>query len=153
MHVTLAFKKKQDTLDDILAWWTNCDYTHVEVIIKDKWISSGATHGGVYINELRELTDKWKYINVDVDGRVLNTVMKFVHDQEGKDYDWAGIVLSQFFNMAREEDQSKWFCSEIVAEILKRFRAPEINLSSIEYSPADLWYIYKDNTSDTKDKD
>ena len=143
MNVTLAFKKKESILDSVLAWWTCCDYTHVEIIIGDKWISSGPTAGGVYINDLRRLTDKWIYVDVNVDGRVKNTVLKFIKEQEGKEYDWMGIFLSQVFNTTRE-NQDKWFCSEIVSEILKRFRVKEINLPSVQYSPCSLWGIYGD---------
>lgn len=142
MQVTLAFRQGTDIVDKALAWWTNCKYTHVEIIIGDKWISSGPTKGGVYINNLYTLNTKWIYVPVEVDGRVLNTVMRFIEEQEGKKYDWSGILLNQFFASARKDDQDKWFCSEIVAEILRRFKSREINLESVKYNPADLLTIY-----------
>ena len=147
MKVILAFRESKGTIaDKAIAWWTSSKYTHIEIIVGDKWISSGPTHGGVYIQELRPLKDTWTYVEVDIDGRVQNTVHKFIQEQIGKKYDWAGILWNQIFITKREDNQDKWFCSEIVAEILIRFKAKELNKDkdSVQYSPGDLWLIYGD---------
>ena len=144
MKVTLALREsKGDIVDSAIAWWTSSKFTHIEIIVENKWISSGPTHGGVYMQELRPLKDTWTYIEVDVDGRVKNTVNRFIQAQEGKKYDWGGILWNQFFRTEREDNQDRWFCSEIVAEILIRFRAKGIIEDSVQYSPGDLWTIYK----------
>lgn len=142
MIVTLAFRENSgDLTDTALAWWTNCKYTHVEIIIKDKWISSNPSTG-VIINRLRPLKESWDYIDVDIDGRRIPTALLFAQEQEGKDYDWNGIFFSQFFNVTRGENQDKWFCSELVSAILVKLGSDEINLEPAQYNPSDLRRIF-----------
>ena len=146
MIVTLAFKSESKNFTSNLgAWlvkaWTRSDYYHVELIINDIWISSSPS-SGVHSRPLEPLKDTYVYIDVEVDGRRLSRVNKFIKEQEGKNYDWAGIVWAQVFKITRGEHQSKWFCSEIDAEILKRFGKSEINKKSATYSPGDLYNLF-----------
>ena len=143
MEVTLAFNKNIEThTDRLISKWTQSPYVHVELIIGNKWISSSTSYGGVKIQELRPLRDSWDYVQVQVQGNYFNNVMNFIESQDGKKYDWAGIIWGQFFNITRAQNQNKWFCSELVAEILRRFGNPKILEYPASYSPGDLYRIY-----------
>lgn len=145
MKVTLAFEKSNTTFAKIIQWWTKCKYAHVEIIIEDKWISSDSTYGGVGIHELRPLTDKWDYLEVDVDGRKLSKVMRFIEENKDKSYDWCGIICSVAFKITRAEHENKWFCSEMVTKILQEFGNKQVQgLIPANIVPKDLYYIFKD---------
>ena len=113
----------------------------MELIIKDQWISASSS-SGVQSRPLEPLKDTYVYIDVEVDGRRLSRVNKFIKEQEGKNYDWAGIIWAQVFNITRGEHQDKWFCSEIDAEILRIFGKDVIDKPSAAYSPEDLYKLF-----------
>lgn len=146
MTVTLAFLDKGNTkLQEAGAWlvrkWTKSDYYHCEIIIGESWISSSSTDG-VYINKLRPLNNKWKYVEIEVDEMYLDGVMEFLEEQEGKAYDWYGIIWAQIFKIERGHKQDEWFCSEIDSEILKRFCHSKITEPTATYSPGDLLRLF-----------
>lgn len=149
MKVTIALKKKSNSglLDKIIEKaikiWTRSKYFHVEMIIKDKWISTNPEAGSVYIHDLQPLSDKYDYFDVEVDGRKVKTVMKFLKDQVGKPYDYWGIFFSIILTMDLE-DHNKWFCSEIVSEALVLFGI-KIPKSTNEMTPEDIYQLLKEN--------
>lgn len=143
MEITLAFNKNIETYTDrLISKWTKSPYVHVEMIIGDKWISSSTLYGGVKVQKLRPLKDHWDYVVVNVQEIYTEDVWEFIIAQEGKDYDWAGIIWAQVFNIKRGQNQDKWFCSELVAEILRRFGNPKIKKCSASYNPGELFDIY-----------
>ncbi len=143
MIVTLAFKKESSgSLPDkiknkLIKMWTSSEYFHVEIIIKDRWISSSPSVGAVYENQLHERSTKYDYVDVNVNGRKLRTVQKFIQSQIGKKYDWPGIFFSQVINFDLDS-RDKWFCSEIVAQILQIFGL-DLSRPANEYSPGELY--------------
>lgn len=151
MTIKLAFQKKlgkNASLAEHIAakgiqWYTKSEYFHVEVIIDNKWISSGPSYGGVYIHDLEPLDEyTYEYIEIDIDGRKSRNVMRFIERQIGTKYDWAGIVLSQFFH-TNADDKNKWFCSELVAEILKLYGELPEESKTNSYSPEDIYQAFK----------
>lgn len=148
MQVKLAFQhslKDSASIRNIIETkaiqlWTRSKYFHVEIIIDNVWISSGPTYGGVYLKELKPLNvNSYDYINIDVDvsNEQLEKLFKFLEAQEGSGYDWSGIIFSQTFDF-NTHNGVKWFCSEIVAEILKRLGV-KLDKYSNQYSPKDLF--------------
>ena len=104
MQIQLAFYKAPGTLmSKIIRLWTKSKYSHVEMIIGDRWISSDAGHGGVRILPLRPLNDDWDYVTINVDGRVKRKVLKFIEDNKDAEYDWAGLFLGTVFNISAED--------------------------------------------------
>jgi len=144
MIITLAFKKSATNpslFEKIqiksIQYWTKSPYYHVEMIIKDFWVSSNPDVGGVKIHPLKELSKNYDYIDINVDGRKLKSILKFINKQKGKKYDWVGIIFSQVIK-ADIEEKDKWFCSEIVAKILKLFGLL-LELDCNQYSPGLLY--------------
>ena len=111
MVVMLAFKKNEKGFSSsLIRWFTKSEYSHVEMIIGEKWISSNAK-GGVHILDLQPLPDNWDYVEVKVQKKYLSHVIEFIEDQKDCKYDFSGIVWSQFFKINRSDNSKKWFSS------------------------------------------
>jgi len=144
MNITLAFKKydikpsfSDKLLDKAIKSWTKSPYFHCEIIINDDWISSSPEAGSVYRNKLKELKSNYDYITIEVDGRKNKKVQKFIDSQLGKKYDYFGIFFSQIIDVELD-NKNKWFCSEIVAYILKMYGV-NLEEKSNQYSPGKLY--------------
>ena len=131
--------------DKIIAWKTSSEYSHVEIILEQEWISS-MTGVGVHIKKLRPLSAQWRYVTLP---KIVMTkeryyiIMNWIREQEGKEYDSCGIICSQVlpFSIHRKD---KWFCSELVCKILQLFGVNEVNdLLPQNESPEDLAKIFK----------
>ncbi len=146
--VKLAFKKSDGSISNkLISWWTKSEFVHVEMIINNKWISSNSDTGGVTIANLRPLKDNWTYIDINIPNyyNTVNNTMNFIYNQKDRKYDWCGLLCSQIFKTTIDT-KNRWFCSEIVAEILKKLKEPGIILQDKEsnsYSPGDLFKFYK----------
>ena len=143
MIITLAFKKQTSTkfLDKLIAgaikWRTKSKYFHIEMIVKNDWISTNPDVGAVYITPLHNLNDHYDYVDVKMHGANVKKMVKFAQSQLGKKYDWKGILLSQTIPL-NIEDKDKWFCSEIVAEMLEQ-GGYKLSKPSNQYSPEDIY--------------
>lgn len=146
--VTVAFKHIKDTkppfMQKLISWWSKSKIVHTELIIDDMWVSSDLPTGGVTIQPLRPLTDKWEYIelgNICLTNKQHQYVLDFIKRQEGKKYDTLGIVLSQVLPW-RIHSKEKWFCSEIVTKILQLLTYQAVyDYEPQEVSPSDLHNI------------
>lgn len=144
MTIKLVFYKAPGTIfSKIIRLWTKSDYSHVEMIMDDKWISSDAKFGGVRILPLHSLNhDDWDYVEVDVDGRAKKKVLAFIEENKDAKYDWAGLFLGTVFDISAE-DRTKFFCSEMMTLILQMFKEENAkNLIPAKTSPGDLARIY-----------
>lgn len=126
MEVILANKKVNTDCDkfsqissDLIKWWTKGDYYHLEIIFCGKWISS-TPETGVRIRDYEPDSENYTYMIFTIpDSADVETVLKFLYQQEGKFYDWTGIYLSTFlkFNIHRID---RWFCREVCAVALNK---------------------------------
>ena len=144
MKITLAFEKEPKEFS-MVAWLikkiTNSDYFHCEVIINQEWISSLPSKG-VEIKPLKPLKARYDYVNVVVSKKHIFAAKKFIKEQEGKKYDFSGVLWAQFFNISRMQEQNKYFCSELAACILKKFKV-EVPNKCAYYSPEKLFRLVK----------
>ena len=149
--ITLAFKyshKKAPWYGKIISWWTQSPYYHVEIILFEKYWISANPDDDVYIRNLAPLKDSWDYVTLQplkVSREQLERVVKYINHQNGKPYDFLGILLSQVFNWSIANDR-KWFCSEIAVKILNLLgcdlyftQAPQ------NYSPGDMYRALKED--------
>jgi len=140
--VTLAFKKGTGLQAWFIRFWTWSRYSHVEIIIKDKWISANPKDG-IDIHDLRPLQDDWMYIPIAVDESKYGDVFDFLEQQKDHRYDWCGIFCSQFFGI-RKENPDRWFCSELVTRVLQIFEVEDVIFrEACTLSPGDLYNIFK----------
>ena len=147
MKVTLAFYKDSGNIyDKLIRLWTKSKYSHVEIIIGQTWYSSNIRLGGVTTQPLRPLNDSWDYVDVNVDGRRLTKVLRFIESQQGTKYDIIGAIIGAGLNIDIHE-KNKWFCSELVAEIMLQFNEPTImtklDEDTFNLTPKNLYNIYK----------
>lgn len=151
VYPTLAFvKPDQDyssTIGSIINWWCKSKYYHCELILGEHWLTVSPDYG-VKFKPIRVL-DKNRYDYVPLESKAINStyydaILEYINLQVSDKYDSLGIVYNQILGIDREVDN--WFCSELVAEVLKRLGYTELdNHFSFEYSPQDLYDIFTGN--------
>lgn len=148
MKIYLAFQKQPDNniisklLFYIIKWYTRFRYTHVEIFFDDIYISS-TYNNGVKVKELLPLSNKYDYFELEVDGKKKRAVLNFIRSVENSQYDWKGIFLSQFIKL-KKHNKNKYFCSELCADIIKKF-GHNLNQESHTYSPKTLFLELEPN--------
>lgn len=112
--VKLAFYKGDgDWFDKITKWRTAGDYTHVEIVFTASGMSfsSSQRDGGTRFKNIDYSSgDKWDVVLVP--GAPDKEVEKWCKEQQGKKYDWRGI-LGIFTFGKYKNNNNKWWCSEI----------------------------------------
>ena len=146
LKITLAFKrvtKDSGIIPKLISKWTKSKYYHVELIIDNIWVS--VYDDGVKLNKLRPLSTNWDYLALDtvtLTDEQYSKFMLYLHNQEGKSYDFLGIFLSQVFPLKIDSD-SKWFCSEIVTKLLQMLYIEDtLELNPVTMSPSDLFKLF-----------
>lgn len=114
--VKLAFYKGEgDWVDKLIRWWTKSQYSHVEVVVGDTWISSSPRDGGVRSMRMETYnTEHWDII--DYPGVSTVDVFDLFRRTKGNDYDFIGILFSQVLPLGIQS-KSKWYCSEWAAKL------------------------------------
>ena len=140
MLVTLAFYKGHGKRlinklqDKAIRLRTGGKYSHVELIegatrldIKAKCLSSSVREGGVRQTSIFLDRLKWDLLILPVS----DDAAEFIRQRISCRYDYLGIFLSQAIT-ANVQDQSRWFCSEIIAAAIgfknpHRFSPPTLH--------------------------
>jgi len=147
-------------LEVLIFIWTWGKYTHVE-LIDDRsginnpnhwnWYSaSGLTEGIVRMKNVKYKPEDWDIWNVDsID---IESVIRYFDIQDGKAYDWVGIMFNQFIPL-RLHSKDKWFCSEIVTRAIQVSSQIGHELKPYNTSPIKLYkYLYKHNIINDNNK-
>lgn len=133
VDITLAFKKirkdipiSQNVYSRLIGWKTKSNYSHVEVIINNNWISSVETKG-VHVKPLKPLKDEYEYVSLTVEVTEQQHLdnMTWIYKQDKKPYDTYGIVFTQILPL-RFESRDKWYCSELTTKILQLYSVQEV---------------------------
>ena len=148
LPVILALKELKENspyYSKLICWYTNSKFYHVEVILKDIWISSQEGEG-VHVAPLKPLNNKWCYVDLGeavLSKREYVDVMNWINEQVDKKYDWTGIVFSQFLP-ASIHHSNKWFCSEISCRLLQLLKYEQVQgIQPETLSPGDLAKLFK----------
>lgn len=120
--IRLAFYKAQDHLfDRLVSWWTKGPYSHVEIIVDavgDGYyacLSSSFRDGGVRIKNMPLPADRWDIVEVRLPVDEEKALLWY-RNYHGAKYDVLGLF--GFVFRRGIEDDHKWFCSEVAADIL-----------------------------------
>ena len=114
--VRLAFYKGEgDWVDKVVRWWTKSQYSHVEVVVGDTWISSSPRDGGVRSMRMESYNAK-HWDTIDYPGVSTIDVFDLFRRTKGNDYDFIGILFSQVLPTGLHSS-TKWYCSEWAAEL------------------------------------
>ena len=114
--VKLAFYKGEGNwVDKVVRWWTKSQYSHVEVIVGDTWISSSPRDGGVRSMRMESYNaEHWDIIGYP--GVSASDVFDLFRNTKGSKYDFIGILFSQVLPIGLHSN-TKWYCSEWAAEL------------------------------------
>ena len=146
VELKLAFKKvdKTDIGCKLIGMWTKSNYSHVEIILDGKWVSSDSDTG-VVIRELKPLKDNWDYVTlptISLCNKHYSFLSKYINNLNGGEYDWKGIIFSQTIPLGLH-NKDKWFCSELVTKLLQLMLVEEvIDIDPNLVSPRDLHDIF-----------
>lgn len=111
---TLALYKGQGSIfNRLIRWWTKSPYSHVELIINGVWYTSSHTDGGVCKRVLSR-GPNWDFIEIEINRL---EAIKVFEQIEGYDYDWTGIMFTQFIRLDWHS-KDEYFCSEVVAKMI-----------------------------------
>lgn len=113
-------------------FWLGGPYTHTELVFSDGWAgTSRGTEGGVVLHKIDYPASDWDIIEIDGDEAYAR---KWFEDHAGSKFDYFGLL--GFIWRPGEGQQTRWFCSESVAESL---RFPE----AFRFDPCALPNIFK----------
>ena len=106
-----------------IAWWTNGDYSHVELWFdgdadKAKCFSSEEGQGVRFIT--RDLREHFDVVNISdkpIDGII---VYEQAAPLTGKKYDWLGLLGFMYVGPLKLHDVNNRFCSEVCFEVLEK---------------------------------
>lgn len=119
MKITIAFYKKNAPratfYDKLVAWWTNSDVCHTEIVIDDYQYSSSPRDGGVRKVPHRIDHHTWEYLDLEITEKDLLKGLIFFEKTKNCKYDWMGIFgfISPF-----KDREDRYFCSEWSSKFL-----------------------------------
>ena len=123
MKVKVAFYKgKGNWKHKMVRWWTESQYSHVELVMPDNftWITITPLMSSTVSSRIKTDFDleNWDFVSLDINEDQLQVINDFYGETQGCKYDWWGMILSQFlpFHIKRRE---KWYCSEWIAYALR----------------------------------
>ena len=102
----------------LTCWWTRGEYSHVEIVLSEQdgvyeCGSSSARDHGVRVKSMPLPPAKWDIVEVEGDPE---RVRAWFARESGKKYDylaWLGFLFRR-----EHGSDSKWFCSEAIADCL-----------------------------------
>jgi hypothetical protein len=113
--------------------------THVELVLDDGSAITADCWAGV-VRRPFVPGPKWRVLDLPhtmCPDRTHVAALDTFHVEQGAKYDWLGIFLSQAVKLNRQHP-SRWFCSELVAHILKE-GGGYLRHKPHQYSPAGLF--------------
>ena len=117
----LAFYKgvHGNIFDWLILLWTWGKYSHVELVFGDNTsFSSSQWDSGVRFKKINySHLNRWDFIELPFDADEEEVIKEKCKKLVGKAYDWIGIIFDQFLPL-NIHDQDKWWCSEVVANVL-----------------------------------
>lgn len=135
-------KENQNTefFDRLICWVTRSRYSHVEVVtqynteteVGSCW-SSSPRDGGVRWALIDLKKEHWEVFEVD-SGIVLQEILDWFNDREGKKYDWLGAFATTLRFLP--QIPNRWFCSESVGASLKMSKPARL-------TPQDLYHYFQ----------
>ena len=124
----------------IIRGVTSCEWSHTAVAFDDVVIES--RFGGVSTTTLDAFKARGKHSIVNVPLKDEESARDFALSQVEKPYDFGGI-FGFWFNRNIQDD-TKWYCSELCAEVAKRGGVELVRSGLNGISPRDLWVLPND---------
>ncbi|MBL4622898.1 MAG: hypothetical protein JKY89_10910 [Immundisolibacteraceae bacterium] len=136
----VIFATDDEPLSKLIRAITSCRWHHVGVVFDGFVIE--ARFIGVIRTPIDDFKARGEYqiVNHKLDDE--DAALKFGMAQIGKGYDKAGLISFPF--RARWQDNTRWYCSELVAAIAEAGGTPLVRSDLSGVSPRDLWVIPND---------
>lgn len=97
----------------IVTW---SEYSHVDIVLDDKWLLGSIAPDGVVKNKYAErLAIASKAVLMDLPVKSMDAAIAYASNQLGKPYDWLGVIGIGLHRNWQEDD--KWSCAELVAKV------------------------------------
>jgi hypothetical protein len=105
--------------DFLIRKWTKGPYSHCEIVLEENWYSADSRNNIVRKESESNINpqDKWDYLKFLISEESSEQLKTFFEKEEGKKYDWKGIIFSQILPL-KKHDHDKWFCSELCVHLL-----------------------------------
>lgn len=130
--ITLQFSTTSHPASRLICWGTWGRHSHVDFVLPDGRLF-GAVPGGVMARPFDPSALRIERYLVDAPASVLERALS----QEGKPYDWEG-VLGYALRRDWQEDDA-WFCSELVAWAFQADGSPLLRaVAAWRINPRDL---------------
>lgn len=98
-----------------VKWWTNSDYSHVELVLSGGWSGSASfMDGGVRLKVIDFDAAHWDFIDLPV--ALEPAALAWFEQRRGAKYDLLGNL--HFIIRPVAHDKARWFCSEAIAAAL-----------------------------------
>jgi hypothetical protein len=127
MQIHIAYAKTSfegaGVIDKLIAWWTNGNYYHTELILPNDKSKTGYTMwtADVVTNKVRKKDhifniNRYDYKEIEVTDEQLDLINDFLLTVQGDKYDKLGILG---FIIPVQDRSDRWFCSELCSNSLK----------------------------------
>ena len=114
--VKIAFYRGQGMIGNaLIRFWTRSPYSHCELIVGDKWMSSSLMDGGVRAKTIIKDPAHWDVI--DIPWASEEDVVHYFIQTKGNSYSWLDLIRAQVFNRTSNQNGAD-FCSEWCAAAL-----------------------------------
>lgn len=136
----IAFATDSEPLSKVIRAATSCQWHHVGVVFNNEYVVE-ARFVGVVKTPLADFKARGKHLIVDYPVSDEGVAQEFALTQLGKEYDFAGLISFPF--RRRWQDDTRWYCSELVAAIAAAGGSPVVRSGLKAVSPRDLWVATK----------
>ena len=133
------YRGKGKLFDRITRWFTNGEFSHVELVFGDgSYFSSSKRDKGMRFKFIKPKPDKWVLIELNVNNE--HVLRRWCWGEVGKKYDTLGVIgftVSPFRN--RVQSRKRWYCSEICAAALRKAGGARYSMLPERISPSALY--------------
>lgn len=129
--------KYGNSLDKLIAFWTQGPFSHVELVFSNgDCLSSSVRDGGVRFKQI-PLTEKWIVIDLGGDDREA-AIRDWATKEVGKKYYYWGTICVAL-GIPSQHSSGKWYCSELISYIMNSYQFAKM---PVNLSPNDIyWHI------------
>lgn len=144
--VKLIFFRGKGIMSALIRWQTRGKFSHVGILFEDgvffeSWTGSAKhlwRNGGVTSQMNYQIPKDAAVATVEVPDDAYAAMQRFALQQRQKRYDYRSVI--RFLTRAKPEQDNKFFCSELVVEILAAGQVIALCAAPSVISPAVLWW-------------
>ena len=141
--VVFQFSTERSLFSALIRWFTQSQYSHVDVLMPDGRLLGARLKGGVQIRSPNYAKFSQRaFVSINVGSAAEARFYEFLHVQVGKRYDWFAIVafiIPILAHLRSWQRANWWFCSELGAAALEK--ALRIVLPTVSVTPNTLYVV------------